>query len=156
MADNGHGTTNDYDKTSFRTLLKDTKRAFEEGFDIGILPEGQLNPTPQEGLLPAFSGAYTLAKMARRPIHMMAHYNIHQVWHPTRGMNPTSRHVKIRMYPEPRYFESSQEFSATFHKVVGEYATHGRDLPVGELRDWMDGSAWQAQKHKMNVASSSK
>lgn len=153
MADNGHGEANDYDKSSFRTLLKDTKRAFEEGFDIGILPEGQLNPTPEQGLLPAFSGAFTLARMSKRPIHFMAHNNIHQVWHPTNGMNPTSRQVKIRMYPEPRYFESSDEFIATFNKVVGEYGTHGRDLPEGELRDWSDGSAWLAEKNKMEMES---
>jgi 1-acyl-sn-glycerol-3-phosphate acyltransferase len=71
MANNGHGTENDYDTSSFRTLLKSTKQAVEEGFDIGILPEGQLNPNPEAGLLPAFSGAFTLAKMARRPIRMM-------------------------------------------------------------------------------------
>lgn len=151
MADNGHGTSNDYDRSSFRTLLKDTKRAFEEGFDVGILPEGQLNPTPQDGLLPVFSGAYTLAKMSRRPIHFMAHYNIFQLWHPTQGMNPTGRNVKVRMYPEARYFESSDEFVATFEKVVGEYGTHGRDLPDAELQAWMDGSAWQAEKKKQEL-----
>jgi 1-acyl-sn-glycerol-3-phosphate acyltransferase len=154
MADNGHGNSNDYDVSSFRFLLKETKRAFAEGFDIGILPEGQLNPTPERGLLPIYSGAYTLAKMAaKRPIHMMAHYNIHQVWHPTtRGMmvvNPTCRNVKIRVYPSAHYFESANEFTATFRKVVGEYATYGRDLPNDELEAWTDGSAWKQHKSQM-------
>lgn len=155
MADNGHGKANDYDRGSFRSLLKDTKRAFEQGFDIGILPEGQLNPTPEQGLLPAFSGAFTLARMAKRPIHMMAHYNIHQVWHPTRGMNPTCRDVKIRMYPEAHYFESSDEFVATFNKVVGEYGTHGRDLPPDELEEWTNGRAWKKEKSKLESSTSS-
>ena len=85
MADNGHGKANDYDRGSFKTILKDTKRAFEEGFDIGIVPDGQLNPTPEQGLLPVFSGAFPLAKMSRRPIHIMAHYGIHNLW-PTQRM----------------------------------------------------------------------
>jgi 1-acyl-sn-glycerol-3-phosphate acyltransferase len=158
MADNGHGNSNDYDVSSFRFLLKETKRAFAEGFDIGILPEGQLNPTPERGLLPIYSGAYTLAKMAaKRPIHMMAHYNIHQVWHPTtRGMmvvNPTCRNVKIRVYPSAHYFESANEFTATFRKVVGEYATYGRDLPNDELEAWTDGSAWKQHKSQMESSS---
>ena len=146
MADNGHGRANDYDRTSFRTLLQDTKRAFAEGFDVGILPEGQLNPTPEQGLLPVYSGAFTLARMAKRPIHMMAHCNIHNVWHPTRGMNPTTRRVNMRVYPQARYFESSQEFIATFQNVVGEYGTRGKDLPQAELQAWMDGSAWKKEK----------
>ena len=154
MADNGHGNSNDYDVGSFRTLLKETKRAFAQGFDVGILPEGQLNPTPEQGLLPTYSGAYTLAKMAKRPIHLMAHCNIHQVWHPTRGMNPTSRHVKIRMYPSAHYFESAKEFMATFDKVVGEYATHGRDLPDDELEAWTNGSAWKLVKSQMESSPS--
>lgn len=152
MADNGHGKENDYDRSSFRSLLKDTKRAFAEGFDVGILPEGQLNPTPEQGLLPVFSGAYTLAKLSKRPIHFMAHYNIHKLWHPTMGMTCMSRNIKMKLYPEARYFESSDEFIATFQNVVGEYGTYGRDLAPGELRDWMNGSAWQAEKNKKLAA----
>jgi 1-acyl-sn-glycerol-3-phosphate acyltransferase len=147
MANNGNGQANDYDRGSFKTLLKDVKRAFEEGFDIGILPEGQLNPTPEQGLLPIFSGAFTLAKMSqRRPIHMMAHYGIHNLWHPKNGMSPVSRNVKLRVYPESRYFESSDEFIATFNAIVGEYATYGRDLPAAELEEWTNGSAWEKIK----------
>lgn len=56
MAANKAGENNDYDKSSFRKLLKDSKQAFAEGFDIGVLPEGQLNPNPEGGLLPIFSG----------------------------------------------------------------------------------------------------
>jgi hypothetical protein len=48
-------------------MLKSTKAAIEEGFDIGIMPEGQPNPMPEDGLQPIFSGAFTLAKMSRRP-----------------------------------------------------------------------------------------
>jgi hypothetical protein len=35
---------------------------------IGVLPEGQLNPMPEQGLLHVlFSGDLTLAKMSRQP-----------------------------------------------------------------------------------------
>lgn len=149
MANNGHGTANDYDRGSFKALLKDTKRAFEEGFDIGILPEGQLNPTPEQGLLPIFSGAYTLAKMSRRPIHFMAHFGVHNLWHPKNGMSPVSRKVEVRVYPEAFYFESSDEFIATFNAIVGEYATYGRDLQPAELEAWTNGSAWKKTNKKM-------
>jgi len=40
MAANEHGEENDYDRSSFKKLLKDAKQAFADGFDIGILPEG--------------------------------------------------------------------------------------------------------------------
>lgn len=153
MANNGHGTTNDYDKSSFRALLKSVKSCFEQGFDVGILPEGQLNPTPEQGLLPVYSGAYTLAKMAKRPIHMMAHYGVYNLWHPQKGISPASRQVKLRVYPKPLYFESSQEFVTTFTKVVGEFGTYGHDLPDAELQAWMDGTAWE--KEKMNLAAAS-
>ena len=35
MADNGNGNANEYDKGSFKRLLKDMKAAFADGFDIG-------------------------------------------------------------------------------------------------------------------------
>jgi 1-acyl-sn-glycerol-3-phosphate acyltransferase len=66
MTANGAGEANDYDASSFKALIRKTKEAFENGFDLGILPEGQLNPEPEEGLQPCFAGAYSLAKMVRR------------------------------------------------------------------------------------------
>jgi hypothetical protein len=33
---------------------------------IGILPEGQLNPNPDAGLLPIYFGAYSLCRMSKR------------------------------------------------------------------------------------------
>jgi 1-acyl-sn-glycerol-3-phosphate acyltransferase len=68
MAANKAGDANDYDMKSFKNLLKVTKQAFEEGFEIAILPEGQLNPHPERGLLPCFPGALPLARMSKRTI----------------------------------------------------------------------------------------
>ena len=65
MTANKAGEDNEYDLKSFKALLKQAKQAFEEGFDVGILPEGQLNPHPERGLLPCFPGAYTLAWLGR-------------------------------------------------------------------------------------------
>ena len=129
MADNGHGTDNEYDVSSFRQLLKDTKAAIAEGFDIGVLPEGQLNPTPEFGLLPVFSGAFTLAKLAKRPIHMMALYGVHHLWHPNDGMVCRNRHVKIRCYGTPQRFTNAKDFSKTFTKIVGHFGQTGQDVP---------------------------
>ena len=72
MAANKPGEENQYDKGSLKQLLKSCKQAFDEGFDIGILPEGQLNPEPEKGLLPIFTGAFTLARLSKRPIRLMA------------------------------------------------------------------------------------
>jgi hypothetical protein len=155
MAANAAGEANDYDMKSFRHLLKMTKQAFEEGFDIGILPEGQLNPHPEQGLLPCFSGAYTLAKMSKRPIQMMALHGTHRLWHAKEdiGMTVTGREVGLQWYRHPpsdknnigggRKYTSPEEFLATFNAVVGEYATTGTDLDDAELEAWLDGSKWK-------------
>jgi 1-acyl-sn-glycerol-3-phosphate acyltransferase len=141
MADNGNGNDNEYDMSSFRTLLKETKQAFADGFDIGILPEGQLNPNPETGLLPIYSGAYTLARMSKRPIHMMAVHGINNLWHPIHGMECTSRNIKVRAYPHGRKFTSNEDFTRTFTKVVGHFGQFGED--VQGLKECLDGSEWK-------------
>jgi hypothetical protein len=172
MTANAAGEPNDYDMKSFRNLLKMTKQAFQEGFDVGILPEGQLNPHPENGLLPCFSGAYTLAKMSKRPIQMMALHGTHRLWHARQdiGMTVTGRNVSVQIYCHPnnvdddngsddnendrsrqyslcgsggRRYHSPEEFLATFKAVVGEFATTGKDLPDDELRVWLDGTKWK-------------
>ena len=145
MTANKAGEDNEYDMKSFKNMMKLAKQAFQEGFDIGILPEGQLNPDPEKGLLPCFSGAYTLARLSKRPIHMMAIHGTHRLWHAREdiGMKCTSRDILIRVYPGGRRYNSSDEFLATFEAVVGEFGTKGRDLPPKELKAWLDGSHWK-------------
>lgn len=145
MAANKAGEQNDYDMKSFKSLLKSAKQAFEEGFDIGILPEGQLNPDPENGLLPCFSGAFTLARMSKRPINMMALHGTHRLWHAREdiGMTVTGRDVQVRCYPKGRKYKSGDEFLATFDAVVGEFGTNGSDLENAELNGWLDGSKWE-------------
>jgi hypothetical protein len=146
MAANKAGEANDYDLKSFKNLLKQTKQAFEEGFDIAILPEGQLNPHPEEGLLPCFPGAFTLARMSKRPIQMMALHGTHRLWHAREdiGMTVTGRDVSARVYSGGgRRYQSGPEFLATFEAVVGEFATKGKDLPERDLQAWLDGSRWK-------------
>jgi hypothetical protein len=150
MTANKAGEANDYDIQSFKNMLKLSKQAFQEGFDIGILPEGQLNPTPETGLMPIFPGAFTLAKMSKRPIQMMALHGVYRLWHPdeTIGMKKvTGRNIKIRCYPPPatgQRFSTAEEFVSTFEAVVGEFGTRGVDLPHEELNQWLDGSKWKA------------
>jgi 1-acyl-sn-glycerol-3-phosphate acyltransferase len=145
MAANKSGESNDYDRSSFKTLLKLSKQAFEEGFDVALLPEGQLNPTPEKGLMPVFSGAYTFSKMSRRPVKMMAIYGTHHLWHAddSIGMTVTGRDVLVRVYPGARRFSGPPEFVETFTHVVGHFGATGEDLPSEELNDWLDGSRWE-------------
>ena len=155
MAANKPGEDNEYDKGSFKALLKGCKQAFAEGFDVGLLPEGQLNPKPEDGLLPVFAGAHTLAKMARRPIHMMALHGTHYLWHPRDGMvAPQRRRVRVRNYhagKPGRPFESADEFVTTFKRVVGHFGTTGTDLePPEELEAWLSGDAWKKIKESSN------
>ena len=150
MAANKAGEANDYDMQSFKNLLKQSKQAFSDGFDIGILPEGQLNPNPEEGLLPCFPGAFTLARMSRRPIYMMALHGTHRLWHAREdiGMTVTGRDIKVKAYPGGRKYSSGDEFLATFEAVVGEFATKGKDLHPNEVDAWLDGSKWQQVQQK--------
>lgn len=149
MAANSAGDDNDYDLKSFKTLLRMSKQAFKEGFDIGILPEGQLNPHPEEKLLPCFPGAFTLAKLSRRPIRFMALHGTHRLWHARDdiGMTVTGRDIALRVYPgQGRKLSSAAEFLATFEAVVGKFATTGKDLDDDELHAWIDGSKWETDK----------
>lgn len=141
MEDNGNGNNNSYKTSSFRSLLKDTKKAFNEGFDIGILPEGQLNVSPENGLQPVFPGAYTLAKMSRRPIRMLGIHGLNQLWHGDEsiGMTVTGRNVSIRSYPAGTYFDNADQFVSAFTNIVGHYGANGEDLP--NWKEFLDGKA---------------
>jgi 1-acyl-sn-glycerol-3-phosphate acyltransferase len=148
MAANEAGEANDYDVKSFKNMLKSVKQAFVEGFDIGILPEGQLNPYPEQGLRPCFSGAFTLAKFSKRPIHMMALNGCHKLWHPRAdiGMTVTGRTIKARVYEGGRRYATSHEFLETFQAVVGYFGAKGRDMPEPELQRWLEGTEYQNRK----------
>lgn len=147
MVANKPGEPNEYHRSTFKSLLKLTKQAFVEGFDIGVLPEGQLNPTPEQGLLPVFSGAFTLSKMSNRPIKMIALSGLHKLWHPNESigmMKVTGRKVSARCYPHGRKYESCEEFLKTFSTVVGYFGAWGEDLPKEELNQWLDGTQWKS------------
>lgn len=137
MEDNGNGSANQYKASSFKSLLKGIKKAFDDGFDIGILPEGQLNPSPEKGLQPVFPGAYTMAKMSKRPIRMMGLHGLHNLWHGNDkvGMKVTGRDVKIRAYPWGSKFQSSDEFVEAFKSIVGHFGAKGEDHP--EWKNWI-------------------
>lgn len=128
-------------------MLKSIKTAIEEGFDIGILPEGQLNPTPEQGLRPIFTGAFTLAKMSRRPIKIMAMHGLHRMWHPDEsiGMTCTARNMAARVFPNGRMFSDAEEFKSTFEAVAGYFGAHGKDMHRDELQMWLNGTMWQKE-----------
>lgn len=168
MEANGAGEDNQYDKKSFLRLLKDSKQAFAEGFDLLILPEGQLNPWPEQGLLPVFAGAHKLSQMSGaggggrggtnrgqpRPIRMVALHGCHKLWHADDslvGLRAISdKQVKARVYPWDgrRMFETGDEFVETFRTVVGHFGATGTDLPPEELAQWLDGSAWKERQQQ--------
>jgi 1-acyl-sn-glycerol-3-phosphate acyltransferase len=143
MADNGNGNPIVYDPASFLPLMRHCKRAFEEGFDVAIFPEGQLNPHPELGLLPVFGSAFKLARKSQRNIHMIGLYGVHRLWHPLDGMKPTSRQIKVKVYPGGRTFSSQEEFCDTFSHVVGPFGSCGED--ADDLVQWLDGSAYHDQ-----------
>lgn len=147
MTANGNGNANEYDPKSFKQMLKSTKAAIEEGFDIGILPEGQPNPSPENGLQPIFSGAFTLARMSRRPIQMISLHGLHRLWHPDDriGMCCVARDMAVRVYPGGRIYKNAEEFTSTFEAVAGYFGAHGRDMPAEELKMWLDGSMWETE-----------
>eukprot|EP00934_Nitzschia_sp_Nitz4_P006928 Nitzschia sp. Nitz4//scaffold55_size114948//1916//3196//NITZ4_003877-RA/size114948-snap-gene-0.139-mRNA-1//1//CDS//3329554458//6918//frame0 len=151
MSANKAGDENEYDVASFRDLLHRAKQAFSEGFDIAVAPEGQLNPSPENGLRRCFPGAYTLARMSQRPIQMMAIHGTHRLWHASEdiGMRVTGRDVEVRVYPPGRRYSSSAEFLATFQAVVGEFGTTGKDLDEEELTSWLNGTMWNSEKGKL-------
>lgn len=143
MDDNGSGNPNQYDKRSFRRLLKDSKRAFEDGFDLLILPEGQLNPWPEQGLLEVFPGAVKLAQISKRRILFVGIHGLHRLWHPDDeiGMTVTGRDVKMRAYPGPgRTFVDGDDFVQVTQSVLGHFGACGEDLPEHELERWLNGS----------------
>jgi hypothetical protein len=150
MADNGNGNENEYDISSFRSLLRLTKQAIADGFDIGILPEGQLNPHPEEGLLPVYSGAYTLARMSRRPIGMMALYGVQNLWHPIQGMHCIDNTIQVRAYGRRQTYVTQQDFCHTFEHVVGYFGQTGRDTP--DLANWVKTAT---QQPSLSMTSSS-
>jgi len=143
MEDNGNGNKNAYNLSSFRSLLKDTKEAFNDGFDIGILPEGQLNITPEKGLQPVFPGAYTLARMSKRPIRMLGIHGLNQLWHADEsiGIKVTGRKVLVRAYPTGKNFENANQFIQAFESIVGHFGANGKDLP--NWKGWLDGTTWE-------------
>ena len=148
MAGNGNGTENEYDPKSFKKMLKSTKAAIADGFDIGILPEGQPNPTPEKGLQPIFSGAYTLARMSRRPIKIISLYGLNKMWHPDGDMPCTSRKMAARVYPNGRVFKDAEDFASTFEHVAGHFGAHGYDMPEEELNLWLDGSMRKTEQSR--------
>lgn len=154
MAANKAGEANDYDKSSFRQLLKDSKRAFEEGFDLGLLPEGQLNPHPEAGLMPVFGGAFSLARMSRRPIQMIAMHGSHRLWHPVDGMRIRDRRVNVRVYPTAFRFATAEDFTNTFQAVVGAFVRTGQDLPREDLDAWLSGERTTGESNTETTAPS--
>ena len=140
MADNGSGNPNQYDKKSFRRLLKGSKKAFDDGFDLLIFPEGQLNPWPEKRLLDVFPGAVKLAQMSKRPIRFVGLHGLHRLWHPDEniGMTITGRDVKMRAYPGPgRTFVDGKDFVDVMRNVLGHFGAYGKDLPEEELVKWL-------------------
>lgn len=140
MVANGHGTPNEYDKQSFKAMLVACKSALSTGCDLGILPEGQLNPTPENGLLEIFTGAFSMARKTT-PIQMFAMHGAHNMWHPTKGVIGETGTVSIMVYHPARVYKDPRDFSLTFSTVVGKFGATGQN--VEDLDDWLSGKAFQ-------------
>ena len=138
MAANGSGNPNEYNKSSFKNMLKETKKAIRDGFDIFILPEGQLNPTPEAGLNPVFGSPFAIAKSSKRPIQMIGLFGCHNLWTADQDINIVGRDVKVQVFPPcKREFESAEEFVDAFNAVVGKFGASGQELSSEELDRWL-------------------
>ena len=140
MAANGNGHPNEYHKASFKNMLRETKQAINEGFDIFILPEGQLNPTPEAGLNPVFGSPFAIAKSSKRPIQMIGLFGCHNLWHADEdtGMKVVGRDVKVKVFPPcKKEFQSAEEFIDAFNAVVGTFGASGQELSSEELERWL-------------------
>ncbi|KAL9179147.1 hypothetical protein ACHAXT_000189 [Thalassiosira profunda] len=130
MADNGNGNPNEYNRSSFKQMLNETRKAIDEGFDIFVLPEGQLNPTPEKGLQPILPGAYAISKGSKRPMQFVGLHGI--------GMTPVGRDVKIRAFPPAEAgFRDAAEFQEAFTAILGKFGATGIDPTQEELDYWL-------------------
>ena len=140
MENNGNGNPNQYHPGSFKQMIKSAKQAIVDGFDLLVLPEGQLNPTPLAGLQPVFPGAFALAKSSNRPIQMIALHGTHNLWHANEdiGMTVVDKDVTIKAYPPLKKCNSYEDFYEAFSTVVGTFGPRGHDIPDNELAKWID------------------
>ena len=123
-----------------KQMLRETKVAISEGFDIFILPEGQLNPAPEDGLNPVFGSPFAIAKSSKRPIQMIGLYGCHHLWNADEetGMEVVGRDVKVKVFPPcQKEFASAEEFIDAFHAVVGTFGASGQELSSEELDRWL-------------------
>lgn len=147
MEDNGSGNPNQYNRVSFKHFLKPVQQAFEDGFDLLILPEGQLNPDPTRGSLSVFTGAHRLSRVSHRPVNLFALYGCHEAWSATRTLPYVqTRDLYVRGYAPARRFASDGEFVETFRRVAGTFGGTGTD--VTDVDAWLDGSAWKQQQQQ--------
>ncbi|GMH67875.1 hypothetical protein TrLO_g3029 [Triparma laevis f. longispina] len=102
MTSNAPGEENVYDPSSFKNLLKSVKST---EFDLGILPEGQLNPTPERGLLPIYTGAETLKRILKAEYVFMGLKGTGEIWHPVEGIVGRGRKVEVKVFGEGGEFE---------------------------------------------------
>jgi len=141
MADNGNGNPNQYDKKTFKQMLRQSKQAMADGFDLFLLPEGQLNPWPERGLLPIFRGAFALAHASQRPIRLVGIHGTHHLWHATQGMVADDNRVQIQVYPKSSGpFATADDFERAFVKIVGHFGATGKDISSEEMKKLLSGS----------------
>lgn len=106
MTSNAPGEENVYDPSSFKNLLKSVKST---EFDLGILPEGQLNPTPERGLLPIYTGAETLKRILKAEYVFMGLKGTGEIWHPVEGIVGRGRKVEVKVFGEGGEFEEGMK-----------------------------------------------
>jgi hypothetical protein len=101
--------------------------------------QGQLNPNPEDGLLPIFHGAFSLAKMSHRPIRMVALHGAHRMWKADDNIlftEFTGREVSVHGYPPEHDCDTKEEFETMFRAVAGHFGATGQDLTVDEWGKW--------------------
>ncbi|GMH73727.1 hypothetical protein TrVE_jg2092 [Triparma verrucosa] len=110
MLDNGE-SDNVYDPSSFRSLLKTLKECPGQ-FNIGVLPEGQLNPTPENGMLKIHTGGKAIARILNAEIVAMGLKGTGKIWCPRRGIVGVGREVEVKVFGGREFEEGVKEIEA--------------------------------------------
>uniref|UniRef100_A0A7S1TWL4 Phospholipid/glycerol acyltransferase domain-containing protein n=1 Tax=Phaeomonas parva TaxID=124430 RepID=A0A7S1TWL4_9STRA len=129
MENTGSGNQNVYDASSFRKMYTAGIGALNEGWDLAILPEGQLNPRPEEGLQQIYPGPHSFSKRAGAKLQLVGIWGTEHIWKAgTASPAPTARDVHLHLW-EPIAYESPDAFVDGFTRRIEPFGLTGKVPP---------------------------
>ena len=126
MEDTGSGNENVYDASSFRRMYTAGIGVMDRGEDLAILPEGQLNPRPWEGLQRVYGGPHSFSKRKGAKIQFVGLWGTEHVWKAGKAYpTPEAREIRIGVW-RPQAYDTAEDFEADFKAKVGHFGLTGR------------------------------